>query len=112
MGWSILSASGVGAGSKLFLVEGAYDYYHYMQDRFDDNGWGCAYRSLQTCVSWYRMQLYSERPVPSIGEIQRILKRVDHGHARWSHDHVPAGTGAVRPAPERSRAAPTPRHTR
>jgi len=24
-----------------------------MQDKFDDNGWGCAYRSFQTIVSWF-----------------------------------------------------------
>ena len=47
------------------------------EDGFDDNGWGCAYRSLQTCVSWYRLQHYSEELVPSIPEIQRLLKRID-----------------------------------
>ena len=35
-------------------VQGRYAYHHYMQDKFDDNGWGCAYRSLQTLVSWLR----------------------------------------------------------
>ena len=49
----------------------------YFEDGFDDNGWGCAYRSLQTCVSWYRLQHYSEELVPSIPEIQRLLKRID-----------------------------------
>ena len=39
-------------GGLVALVAGEYDYYHYMQDRFDDNGWGCAYRSFQTIVSW------------------------------------------------------------
>lgn len=39
---------------KLSIVNGLYSYHHYMQDNFDDNGWGCAYRSLQTIVSWYR----------------------------------------------------------
>ena len=41
-------------GTKLYLVHGEYIYYHYMQDRYDDKGWGCAYRSLQTLVSWFR----------------------------------------------------------
>lgn len=54
------------------------------EDGFDDNGWGCAYRSLQTCVSWYRLQHYSEELVPSIPEIQRLLKRIDEvPMVRW-----------------------------
>lgn len=28
-------------------------------------GWGCAYRSLQTIMSWYRLQQYSSINVPS-----------------------------------------------
>ncbi|CAJ1410883.1 unnamed protein product [Effrenium voratum] len=62
------------------FVRGLYEYNHYMQDSFDDNGWGCAYRSLQTCVSWYRLQHYSGEAVPSIPEIQRLLKRIDEAH--------------------------------
>jgi len=27
-------------GGTAHCVQGSYDYYHYMQDRFDDNGWG------------------------------------------------------------------------
>ncbi len=30
--------------SKQTLVFGNYYYFHYMQDNFNDNGWGCAYR--------------------------------------------------------------------
>lgn len=30
--------------SKQSLVFGNYYYQHYMQDNFNDNGWGCAYR--------------------------------------------------------------------
>lgn len=36
------------------IVYGKYMYHHYLQDKFDDEGWGCAYRSLQTLVSWFR----------------------------------------------------------
>lgn len=39
---------------QISLVNGLYAYHHYMQNEFDDSGWGCAYRSLQTIVSWYR----------------------------------------------------------
>lgn len=46
-----------GPRESVHLVQGSYDYHHYMQDRFDDSGWGCAYRSLQTICSWFRLQV-------------------------------------------------------
>ena len=74
-----------GEGVKVALVQGSYVYHHYMQvwgvgvrvgvavgkqtvaprpqDNFDDDGWGCAYRSLQTLVSWLRLQGYTETEV-------------------------------------------------
>lgn len=58
---------------KVYLVQGIYSYHHYMQDRMDDNGWGCAYRSLQTICSWFQQQGYVERCVPSHKEIQQAL---------------------------------------
>ena len=36
-------------------------------------GWGCAYRSLQTIASWFRHQGYTSKPVPSHREIQQAL---------------------------------------
>lgn len=36
------------------LVRGKYTYHHYMQDNINDDGWGCAYRSMQTIFSWFR----------------------------------------------------------
>ncbi|EGD75480.1 Ufm1-specific protease 2 [Salpingoeca rosetta] len=61
---------------KLYMVDGHYDYYHYMQDKFDDDQWGCAYRSCQTICSWYRLQGYSARPIPSHHDIQETLVAV------------------------------------
>ncbi|XP_015174913.1 PREDICTED: ufm1-specific protease 2 [Polistes dominula] len=58
---------------KTSIVYGLYSYHHYMQNDFDDNGWGCAYRSLQTIVSWYRLQGYTNIPIPSHKEIQKCL---------------------------------------
>lgn len=58
---------------SVHLVKGSYEYYHYGQDGFDDNGWGCAYRSMQTLVSWILKQNISIRDVPSHAEIQRML---------------------------------------
>uniref|UniRef100_A0A3B5B4S0 Ufm1-specific protease 2 n=1 Tax=Stegastes partitus TaxID=144197 RepID=A0A3B5B4S0_9TELE len=67
---------------KVYLVQGIYSYHHYMQDRMDDNGWGCAYRSLQTICSWFQQQGYVERPVPTHKEIQQAL--VDVGDKQTS----------------------------
>ena len=60
------------SGGCISLVRGQYTYHHYMQDRMDDNGWGCAYRSLQTLVSWFRLQGYTDKPIPSHREIQKV----------------------------------------
>ncbi|OMP02930.1 hypothetical protein CCACVL1_02660 [Corchorus capsularis] len=60
-------------GGIISLVQGSYEYYHYLQDGFDDSGWGCAYRSLQTIISWFRLQHYSSIDVPSHREIQQCL---------------------------------------
>ncbi|XP_054460778.1 ufm1-specific protease 2 [Anoplopoma fimbria] len=67
---------------KVYLVQGIYSYHHYMQDHMDDNGWGCAYRSLQTICSWFQQQGYVERAVPTHKEIQQAL--VDVGDKKAS----------------------------
>lgn len=54
-----------GFGGQLYLIDGHYEYYHYMQDKFNDNGWGCAYRSLQTIISWFKLQKYASKPIPT-----------------------------------------------
>ncbi|GAA6070306.1 ufm1-specific protease 2, partial [Tachysurus ichikawai] len=59
--------------TKLYVVRGVYSYHHYMQDRVNDNGWGCAYRSLQTICSWFQQQGYTERSVPTHKQIQQAL---------------------------------------
>ncbi|KAG5684142.1 hypothetical protein PVAND_013383 [Polypedilum vanderplanki] len=63
-------------GGKQSLVQGRYTYHHYMQDNFNDDGWGCAYRSLQTLCSWFRFQGYTEAKIPSHEDIQRYLVKV------------------------------------
>eukprot|EP00929_Paragymnodinium_shiwhaense_P015306 TRINITY_DN123379_c0_g1_i1.p1 TRINITY_DN123379_c0_g1~~TRINITY_DN123379_c0_g1_i1.p1 ORF type:complete len:569 (-),score=53.32 TRINITY_DN123379_c0_g1_i1:62-1768(-) len=68
------------ATTGIAFVKGLYEYAHYMQENCDDAGWGCAYRSLQTCISWYRLQHYTDKSLPSITEIQRHLKVIDHAH--------------------------------
>ncbi|KAF0888975.1 hypothetical protein E2562_020187 [Oryza meyeriana var. granulata] len=70
-----IPSSGV-SGGIMSLIDGSYEYYHYLHDGIDDNGWGCAYRSLQTIVSWYRLQQYSSINVPSHREIQQVLVEI------------------------------------
>jgi hypothetical protein len=70
-----LPPSGVVGGTQS-LIDGSYEYYHYLQDRFDDSGWGCAYRSLQTIISWFRLQYYTSVPVPTHREIQQTLVEI------------------------------------
>uniref|UniRef100_A0A6P7GH19 Probable Ufm1-specific protease 2 n=1 Tax=Diabrotica virgifera virgifera TaxID=50390 RepID=A0A6P7GH19_DIAVI len=60
-------------GGTIALVKGKYEYYHYCQNNMDDNGWGCAYRSLQTLASWFKLQGYVDRDVPTYQEIQQCL---------------------------------------
>jgi len=73
----------VGRGS-IHLVQGLYDYFHYMQDRFDDNGWGCAYRSLQTLISWCVLQKYATCSVPNHQEIQETLVEIGDKPKRFA----------------------------
>lgn len=62
-----------GADCCVAVVDGRYSYHHYMQDNFDDNKWGCAYRSLQTICSWFKHQGYTEKQVPTHRAIQEAL---------------------------------------
>ncbi|XP_067946051.1 ufm1-specific protease 2-like isoform X2 [Watersipora subatra] len=57
-------------------VYGKYTYHHYMQDKFDDDKWGCAYRSLQTLISWFNLQGYSNISIPTHREIQQTLVNI------------------------------------
>ncbi|XP_054805421.1 probable Ufm1-specific protease isoform X2 [Prosopis cineraria] len=68
--------SGGVAGGIVSLVQGSYEYHHYLQDGFNDSGWGCAYRSLQTIISWFRLQNYTSIDVPSHREIQQSLVEI------------------------------------
>ncbi|XP_053953272.1 probable Ufm1-specific protease 2 [Anastrepha ludens] len=70
-----LRPSGIIDG-KQYLVQGNYHYYHYLQQQIQDKGWGCAYRSLQTICSWFLLQGYTEKPVPTHREIQQYLVRI------------------------------------
>ncbi|KAI7690320.1 Acyl-coenzyme A thioesterase 13 [Sarcoptes scabiei] len=59
---------------KTYLVKGSYVYFHYNQDHIKDSGWGCAYRSLQTIISWFHLQGYIYiSSVPNHKSIQMAL---------------------------------------
>ena len=62
-----------GKYSETAIISGHYEYKHYMQVSFNDDGWGCAYRSLQSIVSWFRLQGFTSRQVPTHREIQECL---------------------------------------
>jgi Ufm1-specific protease 2 len=64
-------------GAETLLTSGSYDYYHYRVDGFRDDGWGCAYRSLQTVLSWFQHAGLMTSPMPSIRRIQEILYATD-----------------------------------
>ncbi|XP_006824564.1 ufm1-specific protease 1-like [Saccoglossus kowalevskii] len=59
------------------MVTGDYLYYHYRCDGFDDRGWGCGYRTLQTLCSWVRIKQLKmgkeSRKEPTNQEIQEAL---------------------------------------
>lgn len=84
----ILNNSGV-SGGVASTVQGSYDYHHYLQDGIDDSGWGCAYRSLQTIISWFRHQHYTSIGIPTHREMQQCLVEIgdkDHsfiGSREW-----------------------------
>lgn len=77
-----IGIKGHGLGSEnvsVHLVDGSYLYCHYLQDRFNDSGWGCAYRSLQTLLSWCMFQRYASFRggiLPTHTEIQQALVAV------------------------------------
>jgi hypothetical protein len=66
------AATGVDGG-RVHLVKGDYTYYHYLQDGFSDDGWGCAYRSLQTLVSHAQSAGLATCTIPTHAQIQQSL---------------------------------------
>jgi hypothetical protein len=58
---------------KKYLADPNYIYFHYTQDGARDDGWGCAYRSLQTIFSWFLLNGHTRSDIPTIEEIQQVL---------------------------------------
>ena len=55
------------------MVDGKYLYYHYNQQQFNDKGWGCAYRSLQTLCSFFIFNHYYNIHIPTIPEVMIMI---------------------------------------
>lgn len=60
-----------------FMIKGHYEFYHYGDQTFNDNGWGCAYRAFQSVLSWFNLGGHSSIPIPTIQQIQRKLFQID-----------------------------------
>jgi hypothetical protein len=50
------------AAKSAIFVRGAYLYRHYLDDGFDDVGWGCAFRTALTIDSWLMEEICSSSP--------------------------------------------------
>lgn len=72
-----IKSHGLGSeGVSVHMMQGKYLYCHYLQDKFNDAKWGCAYRSLQTILSWCALEQYvqfEDGKVPSHKQIQQAL---------------------------------------
>ena len=67
-------------------MEGSYSYCHYMQDKFNDSGWGCAYHSLQTILSWCAGQKYAsfaKGVLPAHEDSQKALEDVGEKNSQF-----------------------------
>ncbi|KAK2587899.1 hypothetical protein KPH14_003995 [Odynerus spinipes] len=54
-------------------IRGNYEYWHYGCDGFNDRGWGCGYRTLQTICSWIIINKNLTKRVPTLRVIQEAL---------------------------------------
>lgn len=59
--------------SSLITIEGDYFYFHTNMDKFNDKHWGNGYRALQTMLSWFLLNGYSNFEIPNLEDIQKIL---------------------------------------
>ncbi|XP_067632974.1 probable Ufm1-specific protease 1 [Eurosta solidaginis] len=76
--------------SITLYTEGDFTYFHYSCDDFKDNGWGCAYRTLQSVCSWIackRNSIECESTIPSIKEIQQTLVEVGDKTSEFVGSH-------------------------
>ncbi|GFO17881.1 ufm1-specific protease 2 [Plakobranchus ocellatus] len=82
--------------ATICVVQGFYSYHHYMQDQFNDDKWGCAYRSLQTICSWFKYQGYTIRDIPTHREIQQSVDTHHTTGSTSSRRHLPQASRLLR----------------
>jgi hypothetical protein len=68
----------LGGPTDAIISQDGYEYFHYNVDGYQDAGWGCAYRSIQTMLSWFMNNFQVLDEVPCIPEIQKCLKENDY----------------------------------
>ncbi|KAA6384713.1 MAG: putative Ufm1-specific protease 2 [Streblomastix strix] len=78
-----------------FIIEGSYEYCHYGQDNENDEGWGCAYRSLQTLLSWFIIQGYADVNILGLREIQQLLVNMGDKPSKWAAEGEKPWIGSV-----------------
>lgn len=66
------------------IVQNGYRYFHYNVDGYNDSGWGCAYRSIQTLLSWFITNFNVCDSIPRIEELQAMLKKGDYAFGNLS----------------------------
>ena len=81
--WSMPDLRQTRTDGRVSLMRGHHAFYHYGCDGFQDQGWGCAYRAIQTLVSFLFLNhghlaqgetaRFAQGPVPSHREIQTAL---------------------------------------
>ncbi|XP_055316574.1 probable Ufm1-specific protease 1 isoform X1 [Sitodiplosis mosellana] len=72
---------------KSYFSKGDFKYFHYCCDNYNDVGWGCAYRTLQSMCSWIAKNRNAmdvdanhhigTNDIPSIEEIQQTLVNIN-----------------------------------
>ncbi len=66
----------------LYYTKGIYEYFHYGDQSFNDQGWGCAYRSLQTILSWFHLQKRIDlKKMLTITEIQENIDEINYSNS-------------------------------
>ncbi|XP_043577157.1 ufm1-specific protease 2-like [Chiloscyllium plagiosum] len=63
---------------KVSLVHGFYTFHHCLQDYENDSDWGGLYRCLQVVISWFNLQGYIDKPVPTLMELQNMLSAISY----------------------------------
>ncbi|CRK98249.1 CLUMA_CG011611, isoform A [Clunio marinus] len=81
------------SNEDVYLTKYNYYYHHYICDGFNDVGWGCGYRTLQSICSMIIMTNEIEVSVPSIKQIQEILCKI--GDKETSFMNSREWTGAI-----------------